>query len=285
MQSRLCDIVQDHSLHQLVQQGTRGSNILGLVLTNVPSLVEHVEVVENLDGCDHDAVQFDLALRTPRAYQPRRLVYNYKKANFDAFRGYMANIPWECTQMDDCIEESWQKWKDLFNAAVMECIPRVVWKRQKSKCWLKRETIKAIRKRKRLYKKAKRSGRDQDYARYKAASNCVRWLTRRDHQAHIEEIAANLQNPTNPKPFWSWLKRIRNNEDGIPQLYYGNEIHTTDAGKAEVLNRYFQSVFTREDTSNLQQIRANLPGEPCPQSFDVCALSEQEVYEELHVQA
>ena len=64
-------------------------------------------------------------------------------------------------------------------------------------------------------------------------------------------------------------------------ISYGNEIHTTDAGKAEVLNRYFQSVFTREDTSNLQQIRANLPGEPCPQSFDVCVLSEQEVYEEL----
>ena len=74
-------------------------------------------------------------------------------------------------------------------------------------------------KRKRLYKKAKKSGRDQDYARYKAASNSVRWLTRRDHKAHIEEIAANLQNPTNPKPFWSWLKKIRNNEDGIPQLY------------------------------------------------------------------
>ena len=104
VQSRLCDIVQDHSLHQLVQQGTRGSNILDLVLTNDPSLVEHVEVVENLDGCDHDAVQFDLALCTPRAYQPRRLVYNYEKADFDAFRGYMANIPWECTQMDDCIK-------------------------------------------------------------------------------------------------------------------------------------------------------------------------------------
>ena len=54
VQSRLCDMVQDHSLHQLVQQGTRGNNILDLVLTN--ALVEHVDVVENLDGCNHDAV-------------------------------------------------------------------------------------------------------------------------------------------------------------------------------------------------------------------------------------
>ena len=44
-----------------------------------------------------------------------------------------------------------------------------MWKRKKSKCWLNRETIKAIRKKRRLYRKAKRSGRDQDYARYRAA--------------------------------------------------------------------------------------------------------------------
>ena len=62
----------------------------------------------------------------------------------------MANIPWECTQVDDGIEENWQKWKDTFNAAVMECIPRVMWKPLKSKCWLNRETIKAIRKKRRL---------------------------------------------------------------------------------------------------------------------------------------
>ena len=140
VQSRLCDMVQDHSLHQLVQQETRGSDILELVLTNDPALVENVDVVENLDGCDHDAVQFDLALRTSRTYQPRRFVYNYKKADFDAFRDYMANIPWECTQMDDGIEENWQNWKDTFNAAVMECIPRVMWKPKKSKCWLNKET-------------------------------------------------------------------------------------------------------------------------------------------------
>ena len=41
-------MVQDHSLHQLVQQGTRGSNILDLVLTNDPALVENVDVVEIL---------------------------------------------------------------------------------------------------------------------------------------------------------------------------------------------------------------------------------------------
>ena len=94
-------------------------------------------------------------------------------------------------------------------------------------------------------------------------------LTRHDHQAHIEEIAANL-NLSNPKPFWSWLKKIRKNDNGIPQLYHGNEVHTTDAGKVEVLNRYFQLVFTREDTRNLQQIKAKLPGEPCPQSSVLC---------------
>ena len=174
---------------------------------------------------------------TSRAYQPKRFVYNYKKSDFNAFRDYLANIPWECTQMDDDIEENWQKWKDTFNAVVMECIPRVMWKPQKSKCWLNRETIKAIRKKRGLYRKAKRSGWDQDYARYRSASNSVWQLTRRDHQAHIEEIAANLQNSSTPNPFWSWLIKIVQEkwQWNTSTLYHGNEVHTTDTGKADFL--------------------------------------------------
>ena len=48
-------------------------------------MVEHIDVVENADGCDHDAVQFDLALRTSMTCQPTRFVCNFKRADFDAF--------------------------------------------------------------------------------------------------------------------------------------------------------------------------------------------------------
>ena len=113
VQSRLCDIVQDNSLHQLVQHGTRGSNILDLVFTNDLTIVGNTDVVDGLDGSDHNAVQFGAKLCIPRTKQPKRYVYKFKNAKFNDFRSHLASIPWECTQLDGDIEENWQKRKDI----------------------------------------------------------------------------------------------------------------------------------------------------------------------------
>ena len=179
------------------------------------------------------------------------------------------------------IEENWQKWKDIFNAAVDQCIPRVPWKFSRSKNWLTKETIKTIKKKIRLYRKAKKSGKEQYYVRYKTISNSMRQMTRQDYQVHIEAIAASLEKSTNQRPFWSWLKKIRKNDDGIPQLYHKNKVHTSNDEKAETLNEYFQSIFTKEVIGNLQQLKTRVSGERCPQSFDFISFSEEEVYHEL----
>ena len=73
-QSRFCDIVQDNSLHQLVQHGTRGNNIVDLVLTNDLTIVGNIDVVDGLDGSNHNAVQFGVKLCIPRTKQPKRCV-------------------------------------------------------------------------------------------------------------------------------------------------------------------------------------------------------------------
>ena len=49
-----------------------------------------------------------------------------------------------------------------------------------------------------------------------------------------------------PKTLLELVEKIDN---GIPQLHHDNNVHVSDT---EVLNRYFQSVFMNEDTSNLQ---------------------------------
>ena len=118
VQSRLCDIVQDNSLHQLVQHGTMGNNILDLVLTTDLTLIDNTSVVDSLDGFDHNAVQFGVKLCVPRTNQPKIYVYNFKKAEFNSFKEHLVSISLECIQMDGDIEENWQKWKDIFNAAV-----------------------------------------------------------------------------------------------------------------------------------------------------------------------
>ena len=185
---------------------------------------------------------------------------NLRMLSSNVFRSYLASIPWECTQLDVDIEENWQKWKDIFNAAVDQGFPKVPWKFSRSKNWLTRETIKTIKKKRQLYRKAKKSGKEQYYVRYKTISNSVRQMRRQDYQLHVKEIASSLENSTNQRPLWSWLKKIRKNYDRIPQLYHENKVHTSNDEKVEALNEYFQSIFTKEAIGNLQLLKTMQAG-------------------------
>ena len=62
----LCSLIHDLSLEQLVHTPTRGPNILDLLLTDFPSLISRVEVVDNLPLTDHDTILFALNVLPPK---------------------------------------------------------------------------------------------------------------------------------------------------------------------------------------------------------------------------
>ena len=100
--------------------------------------------------------------------------------------------------------------------------------------------LKAIRKMRRLYRKTKKSSRDHNQMRYKAASNFVQQLTQHDHQAH-DHRGESSKPTTKSKPFWSWLK-IKKNDNEIAQSYHDGKTYASDGEKAQVLNECSQSV-------------------------------------------
>ncbi len=58
----------------------------------------------------------------------------------------------------------------------------------------------------------------------------------------------------NPKAFWSFVKKIRQEESGVADLKVDNKIISDDQGKAEALSNQFASVFTIEDTSHIPDL-------------------------------
>ena len=85
-----CDIVNDHSLFQLVDFPTRQNHILDLVFTTHPNLLTNIHSTDNLPMTDHSAVAFDLITSIPKLPPFKRLLYNYNKANFDAFNDLLS---------------------------------------------------------------------------------------------------------------------------------------------------------------------------------------------------
>ena len=184
-----------------------------------------VQLCDNLPGTDHDAISFTLLVLPPKQESVYRVLYNYKKADFDVFRASLLTIPWNLAVSDD-INMWWDNWKDLFFAAVSSDVPVVHWCRSKMKCWLSTRTIKLIRLKRVIYRRLKRSLSDQLLRRYKLLRNTVRRLTRIDYRSCAEELSGTLHK--DQKRFWNWINRTRCCHYPIPPLTYNSSMLTTD---------------------------------------------------------
>lgn len=66
-----------------------------------------------------------------------------------------------------------------------------------------------------------------------------------DPRDQMEEITTDLAH--NQRPFWRWLKNMRGNSPGVPDLHVNGNVLSSALEKVNALNTLFSSVFTRED--------------------------------------
>ena len=66
--------------------------------------------------------------------------------------------------------------------------------------------------------------------------------------------------PSNNKKFWKYIKSIKKDSCGVAPLKDNGRTHSDAMDKANILNRQYQSVFTRENTHDIP----SLAGRPFP---------------------
>ena len=254
-----CDLINDFSLDQLVLEPTRGNNVLDLLLTDHPEYIRKVEVTDGISGSDHDSVQFSINLTKQRAHKRRRMTYNFKKANFDDFRQLLSKVPWNCCFLSESVNDCWENFKDILFTVADQCIPKSMLKPnlKKSKSWLSEESLSLIRKKRRAFKLARRSGKHQHFLRYRSISNKVRDSTRRDHLLHIEQIIPDLNK--DQRSFWRWLKKMRSGQgSNIPDIHHHGKSLTRPIQKAKAFCKFFSSVFVQENEATLSMLKDEL---------------------------
>ena len=63
----------------------------------------------------------------------------------------------------------------------------------------------------------------------------------------------------NPRKFWKYVKSKRIDNVGFHPLKNGTHTVSDQVGKANILNSFFKSVFTKENTSNLPGLQQTVP--------------------------
>ena len=121
--------------------------------------------------------------------------------------------------------------------------------------WCNRKVKKGIKKRNRNWKQYCITKRDCDYVKYKECRNIVV----KELKAARKNLNVNLQQiliKGNPKSFFRYVRSKTKSKERVgPLKDLAGNILDDDSSMCETLNTYFASVFTKEKTDNIPEVK------------------------------
>ena len=279
----LRDILLSNSLQNVINVPTRETALLDPIIISDNLVTYDSGVIVNPNHIsDHHATYVILPHNYSTSTAYTRRVWFYKRANFAQIEEFLRLYDWDCLK-EGSVNDSCDIFTSKFLEFVNMSIPhKDVTIRPNDKPSYDSEIRKFSRKRDRQKKKAVRTSRQSDWAKYKDLRNKVNNLKRHAKESFDNNLELSLltQFNNNKKEFWKIVKHFVNKKDTvstITPLCTVNENtpvwHVTDEEKAETLNSYFASVSSLDDS------QAELPPltELTDASIDNIEITEDEV--------
>ena len=247
------DCLNDHFLEQLITEPTRHrekqkSNILDLVLTNDDTAVNDIEHRDPLGKSDHEVLVIELSTQSDNSKSCKDK-YNFFKSDFASLQEHLDSIDWsEIVDMDT--DDAWLFFKNTLHNAYIKYVPKCSPKHKKQPIWLNNKSMKLIKRKYNLYKRYCFSHKHYDFQKYIEARNGAKSAIRKSVKEYEKKVAK--ESKTNSKGFWKYINSKLSRTSGIsPLLKPDGSLTDTDDEKAHVLNDFFTSVFTKEDTTSM----------------------------------
>jgi hypothetical protein len=241
------DLVQDCFWHQLVTSPTRGDNILDLILTSDEEMVDNVLVIESLSNSDHNMIKFELFLEISTK-EDKQIRYDLNKGNYSQLNTIMDEVNWglELDGLD--AEKMWDKFQKKMSDSIVSCIPTKKPRNYQYPRWMTRCAIRARNYKLRMWKRFRLSGTYNDKVEYKRALNNATAKYKAAKQDFEKKLAKDIK--SNPKSFYAYVRSKSATKSKVSPLKdsQGN-IVIEDIEICNVLNQYFSSVFTKENSN------------------------------------
>ena len=210
---------------------------------------------------DHDIVYVEYDIKAKRIKQASRKIYLYKRADMVGLKDHMAQFKDAYLSEDHShisVNDMWVKFKTGFVEAVERFIPSKMTKTKYSVPWIDATIKRLVKKRHKLYLRARKSKDPDVKIHYKRFRAHVQKVLRDAYWKYVSNIFTfendssdpNTSKPGKIKKFWSFVKSLKKDAYGITSLRENGILKTDSKEKANICNRQFQSAFTREDDSD-----------------------------------
>ena len=250
------ECIRDCFWYQHVRNPTRSrrdqvENVLDLVLTNEEGMIDDIHHEAPLGKSDHMILKFSF-----QCYKqikiPTNSKFNFHKGNYDAINEDLRGHDWIADMSMLTVEESWKLFEERLKVTMERNIPKVKASTRKSKkpLWMNNTVLTKLKKKHSAFKRYLQTREGEDYQQYARARNQAKWACR----AAVRDFERNIarESKLNPKAFFNYTNSKLKTTSSVPDLDTRNGIKTSgDKQKANVLNDFFSSVFTRENLQNI----------------------------------
>ena len=268
---KLLEMLDDHNLTQMVNSPTRNNNILDWFLTSNPTLVSNITVQAGIS--DHNIVIAQARLKPQINKQTPRTIHLFKKANWNDFKAFINRSKVNIINNADVlsVEDIWTKFTNMINEGINKFVPIKKIGTKKLLPWVTQDIKRLIRKRDSIYQKVKKhKGQNQYKIKFKSIKHLIQSKIKKAYEAYIENILDIQQiddtasTKFNTKKFYSIIKNTKQDNQGISPLkdQLTGLLTSDNLGKANILNRQFQSVFSKVNPLSLSQLSEKILGKP-----------------------
>ena len=252
------DTINDKFLNQHVNfstnltpqpNGSITATCIDLVLTDNDNLIASVNPVGHLGASHHTMIMVDMVVPS-QSNETTELVPDYGKADFVAMREKAAAIDWQTKLTPLNAQSSWKYFKETVLSIEAECIPKKKRRTNSKPLWMRRNVMRTIRKKRRLWKHYCTTSDHQSYLAYKKVQKETSSIIRKAKREFEKKVAASAKK--NPKAFYRYVNSRCKVQTKVGPLKDSNgNVQTDDALQAAILNEKFVSCFTKEDMSSL----------------------------------
>jgi hypothetical protein len=235
------ECVNQCQLKQEVFEGTRGGQILDLVLCKPENIVRSLEVLPPLRS-DHSSISIQLRTKaTAKGDTPRR---NFRSGNYKEIREFLDNLNWHhLSEMCDSATDFWKVIHQTLIFCIEEFIPMTTVKKLlRSKGQANRKT--KMRRLQRMFKRFRENG--------------ISGLNNPDLEALAEQIEGDAKKERweaeskilrqkNTAKFYGYVNNKLHSHSDIPALKTDGELLTSDSSKAAAFSDFFSEVFTKDN--------------------------------------
>ena len=159
---------------------------------------------------------------------------------------YLRKVDWDTLLRTGSIDNVWDRFVNKLSIACKDNVPVYKSKpRHYDTPWMDKETIVTVQNKRKKWKKYIYCKSPQNKELYDEAKEDSRKKVRKAQMRYEKEICQKAKD--DPKVFWRFVQSKTKIKESIQCIIDDNgEIHTENKCKAELLNAFFQSVFTNE---------------------------------------